>query len=185
MTEPVKTSLSGIFNIEKKKYLVGAQEHGGTAQGFRNCISSDYSRDPMKYNSRVLDLLMEAATRNWQARPRQRGPDLFSVNGETIPEHLTRPRLKYADGDAIEDDVEEAFEKVDSSYATVYDHLQDAQIKLRKAAQSSAAAERQFRQNDEMMRRAKGRMDVYIRDIADTAKEDRGESSHSSTASPA
>jgi hypothetical protein len=75
--------------------------------------------------------------------PRKKGPDLFSIAGYTIPEHLTR----YASGfyspeDDAEEEDEEAYEKVDHDFATVNDLYDDATIKLRKAAQSSAAAKK-------------------------------------------
>lgn len=167
MSETTATSLRELLGIEKKKYLVNAREDGGTAEGFRERMRTEYNRDPLKFDSLVLDALMEATTRKWQDRPRHHGPDLFSISGYTVPEYLTRPKLKYADGMDIEGEDEEAFEKVDSAFATVYDHVQDTQIKLRKAAQSSAAAERQAKATDEMVRRAKGRMDIPIREIAD------------------
>ena len=167
MSETIATSLSKFLGTEKKKYLVESREIGGTAEGFRERIRSEYARDKLKFDSLVIDALMEATTRKWQQRPRHHGPDLFMISGYTVPEYLTRPKLKYVDGEDIEADDEAAFEKVDSGFATVYDHFQDTQIHLRKAAQSSAAAERQAKATDEMVRRAKGRMDTPLRDIAD------------------
>jgi hypothetical protein len=113
---------------------------------------------------------MESATKAWQARPRSHGPDLFSIAGYTIPEFLTRDRAGYvADGGEIEDDDEGAFEKVDQKYATAHDFYADTMIKLRKAAQASAAANAQAICLDEIRRRAGGKMDMPLRELIDPA----------------
>jgi hypothetical protein len=93
---------------------------------------------------------------------------LFSIGGFTVPEYLTRP-ASYATGADIEEDDEQKFEKVDFKFATVNDLFDDATIKLRKAAQSSAAAEKEMQAADEARRRARGKMSAFLRDITDTA----------------
>jgi hypothetical protein len=162
------TSLSEFRAAEKKKYLVLCQEDGGTAPGYREHISSLASKDPMLFKAWQMEALMEAATKKWQSPPRKHGPDLFSIAGEEIPEHLTRPSSDF-DGQDIDEDDERAFEKVDTDYATVDDLFQDALIKMRKAAQSSAAAEQKMKLANEAKRRAKGNIGAFLRDIADKA----------------
>jgi hypothetical protein len=163
----MNNSLSTWLEIERKKYLEECQESGGTAQGFRDHVAKLSSKDSLRFDSWKFEALMEATTKKWQAPPRKRGEDLFSINGEVIPEHLTRPAATWVDGDTIDQDEEFTFEKVDANYATVNDGYQDALIKLRKAAQSSAAAEHKMKMADEARRRAKGNMDAYLRDLAD------------------
>lgn len=163
-----KDSLSAFLEIERKKYLEQCQEIGGTAQGYREHIAELSNKNPLRFKRWQFEALMEATTRKWQAPPRKHGPDLFSINGEEIPEHLTRPASNLVvDGKVIEEDDENAFEKVDADYATVNDLFQDALIKMRKAAQSGAAAERKMRLADEAKRRAKGNVNVFLHQIAD------------------
>jgi hypothetical protein len=163
-----KDSLSVFLEVERKKYLELCQEDGGTANGFREHIVVLSQKDPTRFQLWQFEALMEAVTKKWQTPPRKHGPDLFSINGEEIPEHLTRPSSKWgADANQIDEDDERAFEKVDTNYATVDDLFQDALIKMRKAAQSSASAERKMRIADEARRRAKGKMKAFLRDIAD------------------
>lgn len=159
-------SLSSFLAAEKKRYLELCQESGGTAPGYREHICALANKDPMLFKTWQMDALMEAATKKWQAPPKKHGPDLFSIAGEEIPEHLTRPSSSF-DGQDIDKDDEHAFEKVDANYATVNDLEEDSIIKMRKAAQASAAAERQMKIKDEAKRRAKGNMNAFLRDIAD------------------
>ena len=126
---------------------------------------------PTKFAALQFQSLMEATNKNWQRQPRKRGPDLFSIGGLTIPEYLTRRIFdKPIDGDAIEEDVDETFEKVDHDFATVRDLTDDALIKMRKAAQSSTAAEIEMKAADEARRRAKGNDAMLIRLVADKAR---------------
>jgi hypothetical protein len=163
-----KDSLSVFLEVERKKYLELCQEDGGTANGFREHITVLSQKDPAKFKLWQFEALMEAVTKKWQMPPKKHGPDLFSINGEEIPEHLTRPSSKLGvDADQIDEDDERAFEKVDANYATVDDLFQHALIKMRKAAQSGAAAERKMKIADEARRRAKGKMKAFLRDIAD------------------
>jgi hypothetical protein len=163
-----KDSLSVFLEVERKKYLEFCQEDGGTAQGYRDHIAALRTKDPLRFDRWQFEALMEASTKKWQAPPRKHGPDLFSIANEEIPEHLTRPSSKSgADGEEIEEDDENAFEKVDANYATINDLFQDALIKMRKAAQSGAAAERKMKTADEARRRAKGKMNTFLRDISD------------------
>lgn len=159
-------TLSALLNAKKKMYLERCKEHGGTAAGFRDHIKADFLADPDKYRARMLDAVMEATTKNWQAQPRKIGPDLFRINGMPIPEFLTRP-VSYVTGDDIADDDENRFEKVDYQFATVADLNDDTTIKLRKAAQASASAEQQAKAYDEARRRAGGRMNTFLKNVAD------------------
>jgi hypothetical protein len=169
MSAPISSTLSGMLNAQKKLYLEGCGPSGGTAKGFRERINADYRSNELKYSALMLDAVMEATTKNWQAPPRKRGPDLFCISGQTIPETLTRPS-SIVTGDDIDDDDDQKFEKVDCKYATVSDLVDDATIKLRKAAQSSAAAEAQMKVADEARRRAGGQMNMFLRDVADQPK---------------
>lgn len=164
---PPADSLRELLQFEKTRYLDNRKEQGGTAEGYRQRIRRQYSRHPDKFDALVLDALMEAATKNWQSQPRKHGPDLFSVSGETIPEFLTRPTTTFLTGEDIETEDEGRFEKVHQKYATANDYREDVMIKMRKAAQSSAAAERQMRAVDEVFRRAKGKGNTPLREIAD------------------
>jgi hypothetical protein len=161
-----KVDLKQLLAFEMKRYLEKAEAAGGTAKGFRQRVRKEYEKDPLRFNSLVLDALMEAATRRWQASPRDTGPDLFAINGLTIPEHLTRPSAaSYAIDE--DDETDQYFEKVDSAFATVQDLRDDATIKLRKAAQAGTAAERKMKAADEALRRARGNVMVLLREIAD------------------
>jgi hypothetical protein len=163
MSRTIASSLTQLLGIEKQKYLEEQAEHGGTAEGFRLRMRGQYESDPLKFGAYILDALMQAVTKKWQDSPRNTGPDLFSIAKVSIPEVLTRTAAGWYEGD----DEEEKFEKVLQTFGTVNDLFEDAQIKMRKAAQSSAAAERQMRQVDEARRRSKGRMDTFLRDVAD------------------
>ena len=144
------------------------EEEGAKAQGFRDHIVEIARKDPLRFKAWQLEALLEAATRKWQAPPRKHGPDLFSIAGEEIPEHLTRLSSDFEESsDFNEEDEDCDFEKVDANFATVNDLFQDALIKMRKAAQSSAAAEKKMKLADEAKRRAHGQMNVFLRDIID------------------
>jgi hypothetical protein len=170
MSGPVAESLSELLGIEKAKYLDECKQTGGTASGFRERIRKQYTKDPPKFNKLALDAWLEATTKKWQQQPRRRGPDLFSINGYAVPEFLTRVgQGGPVDGQAIENDTEEAFEKVSAKFATVNDLYQDATIGMRKAAQNSASAERKMQAADEARRRAKGKVTAFLKDLADAA----------------
>ena len=158
-------TLSEFLESERKQYLVACEESGGTASGYREHIALLASQDPLRFKAWQTEALMEAATKKWQAPPKKHGPDLFSIAGEEIPECLTRPSANFSHRE--EEDGEDAFEKVDIKYATVNDIFQDALIKMRKAAQSGAAAEKRMKVADEAKRRAKGKMNVLLRNLAD------------------
>jgi hypothetical protein len=159
-------SLSVFLAAQKTIYIKSCEVEGGRAQGFRDHISEISKKDPMLFKKWQFEALMEAATRKWQAQPRLHEPDLFTIGGQAIPEFLTRPS-KHFDGGEIDDEHEDNFEKVDFDFATVQDLREDALIKMRKAAQSSAAAERQMKTADEARRRAKGKMNVFIKVLGD------------------
>lgn len=154
-------SVSKKLKIEKAKYLDKAGTKGGTSKGFRDYIRERCDADPTLFP--YDGLRDEAATKAWEDVPRTRGPDLFSIGGEPVAEFLTRPQRSF-DGDF---DDENQFEKVAQHHATVADLRDDALIKMRKAAQASAAAERQMQRADLARRRAKGDESAFLRDIAD------------------
>jgi hypothetical protein len=76
-------------------------------------------------------------------------------------------------GEDIEEDDEHKFEKVDYRFATVNDLYDDATLKMRKAAQSSASAEIQMRAADTARRRAGGNMSAFLRDVVDAQSGDK------------
>lgn len=158
------SKLTMHLRTQKGQFLEARAERGGTAEQFRTYVRQAYFDEPVRYDSFVVEALMEAATRTWQEMPRKRGPDLFSISNVAIPETLTRRRASV-DGMAADDD--EDFEKVSSQYATVNDLYEDATIKMRKAAQSSAAAESEMVAADEARKRAGGKMDARLKDLAD------------------
>jgi hypothetical protein len=160
----VAHSLSALLQAEKLRYIEKAKQDGGSAEGFRERIRKQYARESLKYEALMLDALMEATTRAWEKPPRKRGPDLFSIAGVTVPEFLTRP-ARFVDGDELHD--EELFEKVSHKFATVRDLYDDATVKLRKAAQSSAAAELLMKAADEAKRRAHGKESAFLHDVMD------------------
>jgi hypothetical protein len=162
------SKLSAYLSGQKKQYLVDAEDHGGSADGFRKRIGEKYSDDPRFFGKLVYEALMEAATKKWEQQPRKRGPDLFAINGYAVPEFLTRQAFPAGDTEPEEDD-EDLYEKVDQQFATVNDLYADATIKLRKAAQSGAAAELEMKAADEARRRARGNMAAYLRDVTDVA----------------
>lgn len=166
------SGLSAYLAGQKKKFLLERKQAGGRAAAFREFVGQQYQTEPDYFLKMVLDALMEATTKAWERQPRRKGPDLFSVAGFTIPEFLTRPADGYVSAEDIEDDNEAAFEKVDHEFATVQDFLDDATIKMRKAAQSAAAAEREMKAVDAARRRARGNMSALLVDIADAADDD-------------
>jgi hypothetical protein len=155
------------LKFEKDHYLQGRKEKGGTAEGFRQHCVKRYGDDPLKFEQLKGEAFLEAVTRQWEAQPRKRGPDLFDISGQTVPEYLTRA-VTFVDGEDIESGDEERFEKVHFKYATVADLYADATIKMRKAAQSSAGAEHLMQVADEARRRARGVMDAKLHDLADS-----------------
>jgi hypothetical protein len=163
-TPVVADTISALLQAEKTRYIEKAQQNGGSADGFRKRIRGQYSRNQLKFESLMLDALMEAATRAWEKPPRKHGPDLFSIAGVTVPEFLTRP-ARHVSGEEL--DAEQLFEKVSYKFATVRDLYEDATVKLRKAAQSSAAAELLMKAADEARRRAKGKDTAFLHDLMD------------------
>ena len=160
-------SIGSILRREKEIYLDTCDEDGGTAEGFRRHVLKVQDDDPLQFNKRLTEILMEASTKAWQARPRIHGPDLFSFNGIPIPTHLTTPNRGHVNADEIESDDETRFRKVSAKYATVQDYHDSATIHSRKAAEAGAAVAREWRGVDEALSRANGDMSVFLRDIAD------------------
>jgi hypothetical protein len=161
----VADTLRELLNTERSRYIESRKEQGGSAEGFRQRLRRQYGRDPLKFQSLVLDALMEAATKTWQAPPRKRGKDLFAIAGITLPEFLTRPADKFVSGEDLDSD--EKFEKVSQKFATVSDLSGDVTIKLRKAAQSAAAANQLAQVLDEARRRARGNDAAFLHDLMD------------------
>jgi hypothetical protein len=156
------SELTKHLSAQKEAYLHQREHHGGTAEGFRERIRALYASDPAYYNAKMLDALMEATTKKWEQEPRKRGPDLFSFNGYSIPEHLTRP-VYGEEGDVDE----KAFEKLHQQYASLQDLFDDATIKLRVGARSLSVAEEQMQAVDYGRRKARGDMRKLLRDIKD------------------
>jgi hypothetical protein len=149
---------------ERTQYIEACTENdeAGDAPGFRDWIRRRCIEDPRLF---PYDMLRdEAATKAWQAQPRKKGPDLFSVASVKLPEHLTRYKKGFYD-EGDEDGT--LFEKISSKIATVNDRYEDALIKMRGAAKSVAAAEQDMQHADECRRRARGDMTVRLRDLAD------------------
>jgi hypothetical protein len=156
------------LKFEKDRYLQARKEQGGTAEGFRQHCLKEYKDDPVKFEKLKGEAFLEAVTKQWEAQPRKHGPDLFDISGQTVPKYLTRSRpTTFADGDDIESGDEDKFEKVHFKYATVQDLYADATIKMRNAMRAGAAAERLMQAADEARRRARGKMDALLRDLAD------------------
>lgn len=149
--------------VEKARYLEHQGAVGGTAKEFRDWVKRAADRDPGVFP--VDALRDEAATRAWEAQPRKKGPDLFSVAGLDIPQFLTRRRKGFTESDV--DEESDLFEKIDSRFAIVDDYIEDAVIKLRNAAKSSAAAEKQMQHADECLRLARFNRAARLRDLAD------------------
>jgi hypothetical protein len=165
-----ETKLAEHLTILHGQYLEKRKEDGGTASGWRSFGMGSLKRDPALLALYSDELILMALTKKWQEPPRKRGPDLFSMAGYVVPDTLTRiSKTEFADGDDIEEDVENKFEKVDHRYATVNDLIADSNIKLRKAAQSSARANACAIAADVALKRAKGDLNVFLRDIADKA----------------
>jgi hypothetical protein len=162
-------SLPEILKFEKDRYLMQCKKTGGTAAGFRKHCVTCHDEEPAKFAKLQREAFLEAATKCWQAQPRKRGPDLFDISGITVPEYLTRS-IGFVDGDDIDDESEEKFEKVHYKFATVSDLYADANIKLRKAGQASAAANRLYTAADEARRRARGKMDALLSALHDSSK---------------
>lgn len=163
--------MSAFLNSQKKKFLLARCEDGGRARHFREYIGKAYQDDPAYFSKLILDAVMESATKAWEKQARHKGPDLFTVADYTIPEFLTRPTNGYVSDEDLDDETE-AFEKVAQEFATIQDLFYDATIKLRKAAQSSAIAEREMKAVDEARRRARGNMTTRLKDIADKGGDD-------------
>jgi hypothetical protein len=169
------SELSKFLNGLKKSFLTEQGTTGGVRRGFREYVGKRYETDPDYFTKLALDACMQAANFVWQAQPRKRGPDLFSVAGYAVPEYLTRPVSGYIPVGEDDDEHGDTFEKVDASFATVQDLIDDAMLHMRKAAQSSAAAERQMKAADVARRRAGNNLAAFIRDIADLAVPDAAE----------
>lgn len=148
----------------KIKYLEECGSEGGTNEGFRQYARAEYAREPEWFASRVLDGVVSAVNRNWSARPRKRGDDLFSIAGYVVPETLTRPSVE---GGEIDFDNERSFKKVHVRFATVQDLIDEGTIKTRKASQTKRAADELVSVGNEALRRAGGNRAALLKDVAD------------------
>jgi hypothetical protein len=150
-------SVSASLRIERERYLRAAGTDGGTAPGFRKWVKRRCEEDPRLFPSDALR--DEAATKAWETQPRKRGPDLFSIAGEEVPEFLVRPAKGF-----VEDDV---FEKVHADHAIVADYFSDADIKMRKAVETAAAAHGIRKRAEAARTKAGGSMTAFLRDLKD------------------
>jgi hypothetical protein len=130
------------FLAERTRYIESCGKEGGHAAGFREWIANVCEEDPRLYPYEAMR--NEAATKAWQAQPRRRGPDLFTVAGIAIPEFLTRRGRGFTDED------DDGFE-----------------IKILKAADATAAARLQYQNYEVMLRKAGGDWSVLLKDLAD------------------
>jgi hypothetical protein len=162
-----KNEVRALMQIELDKLLKKKGKAGASAADWRKHLSGLYHDDPATFEALTLQLLLEAGDKNWRKPPRVDGPDLFSVAGVTIASYLTRPISAYVDAKDVADESQDQFQKVSVEFATIADAKDDMQIKMRKAAQSSAAAERLAQAVDEMVKRAKGKMSTLIKSVAD------------------
>jgi hypothetical protein len=165
-------TIAGFIAERKEKYIENGKRKGGNRAGFLDFLKKDFNKDAGPFVKLAFEMLMESGIRGWERPPRKRGPDLFSINEYTVPDTLTRPAHDYANADDLDDEHGPAFEKVSQKYAVVQDLIDDATIKLRKAAQSSATAEREMKAADEALRRAHGDRNKALRDIADDRDDD-------------
>lgn len=141
---------------EREKYLFAQGQAGGSAAGFRDWFDKAMALEEFAARQ-ALDAV---ADRAWEAQPRKRGPDLFSLAGAPLPEAITRRALVSSeDGDD--------FEKVHQSFATVQDLLDDATIKEHNADRVVDAAAERRRQAETARRRAKGDLSMFLKDLAD------------------
>jgi hypothetical protein len=159
--------LSSYLLRERDRYIYQRKEEGGTAEGFREHVRDLAVQEPTKFKAWLMDALMEATTKAWQCQPRKSGEDLFSINGITIPEHLTRPSLDYLEGVEDAEDEGNKFEKVSSAFATVNDLREHAIIHMRIAAQTAAAAEGLMKAADAALKRAKGNLQARLMEMGD------------------
>jgi hypothetical protein len=147
------------FLAERTRYIESCGKEGGHAAGFREWIANVCEEDPRLYPYEAMR--NEAATKAWQAQPRRRGPDLFAVAGIAIPEFLTRRGRGFTDED------DDGFVKVAAQYATLQTYHEDAEIKILKAADATAAARLQYQNYEVMLRKAGGDWSVLLKDLAD------------------
>jgi hypothetical protein len=160
----VSRTISALLQAEKIRYIEKTRQDGGFAEGFRKHIRKLFAKDSLKFESLMLDAVMEATTRAWEKSPRKSGPDLLSISGVTVPEFLTRP-ARHVSGDEL--DEEGLFEKVSYKFATVRDLYDDATVKMRKAAQYYSAAAETLKAADEARRRAHGKDTAFLHDVMD------------------
>lgn len=153
------------LDVTLSQYIDISGNDGGDAAGYRDFLHKSLAERPDIVQGHLSELIDAAANTAWRRKPRDRGPDLFSIAGVTCPEYLTRPDAgSLAEGD----EHGEGFRKVGQRHATVNDLADDAKIKARKAAEAGAAAAKRYQMADEARRRAKGNMATFLKDIADT-----------------
>jgi len=152
------SSLNEFLKFAKKQYIVSRADKGGTAKGFRDYIAFMLQEDDGIGLAKkwAFAAFMEAASKTWEAQPRKRGPDLFATpGGFTFAESFTRRSAVDPDD----------FEKVDQQFATIQDVYYDAELKMAKAQESVAAADRQITAADEIKELAGGDTSIFLRDI--------------------
>jgi hypothetical protein len=148
------------FLAERARYIESAGREGGNAAGFREWIANVCEEDPKLYP--YAKLRDAAATKAWEAQPRKKGPDLFSVAGIPIPEFLTRRAHGF-----VEDADDDGFVKVSANYSTLVTYREDAEIKMLNAADATASARDRYRNYDVLLRVAGGDPTRLLRDLKD------------------
>jgi hypothetical protein len=165
------SELSQYLKAERESYLYGEGATGGTAENFRKRIAKKAKEEPAKFEAMVLDAWMEASTRAWQKPPKRRDPDMFSIGGMALPEFFVRRRMPETwdeeDDSSDPEAMDQFLEKVHCDFATVADAYADATIKMRKAAQASAAAEEDMKLADLARRRSRGRLEARLVELVD------------------
>lgn len=139
----------------KANYLDDAGRDGGDGEGWREYLLRRSAEDPLWFEARATELLLEVGDKVWGLQPREDGPDLFAVSGVKMPESITRP------------DGKGGFQQVALKYATISDGFQQANIKIEKGEQSLAKGYKFWAAMADAQRRSGGRTDVLLSEIAD------------------
>jgi hypothetical protein len=104
----------------------------------------------------------DAADHAWRS-PLQE--TLFQTDGIREPKTYTRP-AEGSFGDDLEQE-HESYEQIAFEFASIKDDRADADIRMRKAAEATAAAYTRIKSNDIKRRRAKGDDSVPVKDVTD------------------
>lgn len=165
-------SRKGLYvhlNMLKSQYLDHCGPGGGDALGHREFVHKALAERPDVIEGHINELIDAAAKTSWQKRPRETGPDLFSIAGIVCPETVTRPDPE-TQGPVDGAEHGAGYKKVAQQHATVDDLGEDAKLKARKAAEVGAAATRRYEMFDAARRRANGNGAAFLKDISDKKK---------------